>query len=85
MLDASAAIYGLETVEAFAEHQPIGRLLEPTEPAALIAWLCSEAASGVTGRRHLGRRRDDVGLSYGAVEAVGAEHAARHRRGSSGR
>jgi SDR family mycofactocin-dependent oxidoreductase len=49
MLDASAAIYGLDTPEALAEHQPIGRLLEPTEPAALIAWLCSEAASGITG------------------------------------
>jgi len=49
MLDASAAMYGLDDVEAFAEHQPIGRLLEPGEPAALIAWLCSEAASGVTG------------------------------------
>ncbi|HEV3213652.1 MAG TPA: mycofactocin-coupled SDR family oxidoreductase [Acidimicrobiales bacterium] len=49
MLDASAAIYGLDTPEALAEHQPIGRLLEPAEPAALIAWLCSEAASGITG------------------------------------
>lgn len=49
MLDASAAIYGLEGPEAFAQHQPIGRLLEPAEPAALIAWLCSDAASGVTG------------------------------------
>jgi SDR family mycofactocin-dependent oxidoreductase len=49
MLDASAAIYDLESVEEFVVHQPIGRILEPSEPAALIAWLCSEAASGVTG------------------------------------
>lgn len=49
MLDASAALYGLDSPEAFADHQPVGRLLEPSEPAALIAWLCSEAASGVTG------------------------------------
>jgi SDR family mycofactocin-dependent oxidoreductase len=49
MLDASAALYDLASVEEFARHQPIGRLLEPAEPAALVAWLCSEAASGVTG------------------------------------
>jgi SDR family mycofactocin-dependent oxidoreductase len=49
MLDASAAIYDLESADAFAAQQPIGRLLEPGEPAALIAWLCSTASSGVTG------------------------------------
>lgn len=49
MLDASAAIYDLASTEAFAAQQPIGRLLEPGEPAALIAWLCSPASSGVTG------------------------------------
>jgi SDR family mycofactocin-dependent oxidoreductase len=49
MLDASAALYGLDSVEGFVEHQPIGRLLEPAEPAALVAWLCSAAASGLTG------------------------------------
>jgi SDR family mycofactocin-dependent oxidoreductase len=49
MLEASARIYGLSSSEEFASHQPIGRLLDPSEPAALIAWLCSEAASGLTG------------------------------------
>jgi SDR family mycofactocin-dependent oxidoreductase len=49
MLDASAALYDLDSPGEFAEHQPIGRLLEPAEPAALIAWLCSELASGITG------------------------------------
>ncbi len=49
MLEASAALYGLSSGEELAAHQPIGRLLEPAEPAALIAWLCSELASGLTG------------------------------------
>jgi SDR family mycofactocin-dependent oxidoreductase len=49
ILDASARIYGLGSVEEFASHQLLERLLEPEEPAALVAWLCSEAASGVTG------------------------------------
>jgi SDR family mycofactocin-dependent oxidoreductase len=49
MLEATAALYGLESVEGFSAHQSVGRLLEPAEPAALVAWLCSEAASGITG------------------------------------
>ncbi len=49
ILDASAKIYGLQSVEAFAEQMPIGRLLEPSEPAAMIAWLCSPASSAATG------------------------------------
>jgi NAD(P)-dependent dehydrogenase (short-subunit alcohol dehydrogenase family) len=49
MLDASAALYDLASVEEFANHHLVGRLLEPAEPAALVAWLCSESASGVTG------------------------------------
>lgn len=32
-----------------AERNPIGRLLEPDEIAAVIAFICSDAASGVTG------------------------------------
>ena len=49
MLDASAEVYGLESAEAFAGQQLVERLLEPAEPAALIAWLCSPDAAGVTG------------------------------------
>jgi SDR family mycofactocin-dependent oxidoreductase len=49
MLAATARLYDLEGPEAFAAHQPLGRLLEPEEVAAAITWLCSEAASGVTG------------------------------------
>ncbi|HTU38727.1 MAG TPA: mycofactocin-coupled SDR family oxidoreductase [Acidimicrobiales bacterium] len=49
MLDASAAVYGLESPEQFAPHQLLERLLEPSEPASLIAWLCGPGSSGVTG------------------------------------
>jgi SDR family mycofactocin-dependent oxidoreductase len=49
MLDASAAIYGLASAEEFASQQLVERLLEPAEPAALIAWLCSAESGGVTG------------------------------------
>jgi NAD(P)-dependent dehydrogenase (short-subunit alcohol dehydrogenase family) len=49
LLDESARIYGLASPEDFAAQQLLGRLLEPTEPAALIAWLCGESSSGVTG------------------------------------
>lgn len=49
ILEASAALYGLDSVDVFAQQQPIGRLLEPSEPAAMIAWLCSPASSAVTG------------------------------------
>ena len=49
MLNASAEVYGLESAEEFAGQQLVERLLEPAEPAALIAWLCSPDAAGVTG------------------------------------
>ncbi len=49
MLDASAAVYGLSSPEEFAGQQLVERLLEPAEPAALIAWLCGPSAAGVTG------------------------------------
>ncbi|HEY1831173.1 MAG TPA: mycofactocin-coupled SDR family oxidoreductase [Acidimicrobiales bacterium] len=49
VLDASAAIYGLGSAEDFAGQQLVERLLEPAEPAELIAWLCSSASSAVTG------------------------------------
>jgi SDR family mycofactocin-dependent oxidoreductase len=49
MLDASAAVYGLSSPEEFATHQLVERLLEPAEPAALIAWLCGPGSGGVTG------------------------------------
>lgn len=49
MLDASAVVYDEPGAEAFVVHHPLGRLLEPGEVAAAVAWLCSPAASGVTG------------------------------------
>jgi SDR family mycofactocin-dependent oxidoreductase len=49
MLDASAAVYGLASAEEFAGQQLVERLLEPSEPAALIAWLCGAESGGVTG------------------------------------
>lgn len=49
MLDASAAVYGLDSAEEFAPQQLVERLLDPREPASLIAWLCGPDASGVTG------------------------------------
>jgi SDR family mycofactocin-dependent oxidoreductase len=49
ILEASAKVYGLDNVEAFAAQQPIGRLLEPFEIAAAIVWLCSSQASAITG------------------------------------
>jgi SDR family mycofactocin-dependent oxidoreductase len=49
ILEASARIYGLQSVEDFSSHQLLERLLEPEEPAALIGWLCGPASSGLTG------------------------------------
>lgn len=49
MLEASAAVYDLADPDEFAIHHALGRLLDPAEVAAAIAWLCSPASSGVTG------------------------------------
>lgn len=49
MLEASAGVYDLATVEAFTEHHLLGRLLEPEEVAALVAWVCGPSSGGVTG------------------------------------
>jgi SDR family mycofactocin-dependent oxidoreductase len=48
-LVASARVYSLADPAEFAEHQPLGRLLRPEEVAAAVGWLCSPAASGVSG------------------------------------
>jgi SDR family mycofactocin-dependent oxidoreductase len=49
MLARTAQAYGLDDVEQFAPSQRMGRLLEPAEIAAAVVWLCSAAASGITG------------------------------------
>lgn len=49
ILAESARLYGLGDSSAFAAQQPVERLLEPGEVAALIAWLAGPAGSAVTG------------------------------------
>lgn len=49
MLDASAAVYGLDGADAFAEHARISRLIEPREIAEAVAWLCQPESSAITG------------------------------------
>jgi NAD(P)-dependent dehydrogenase (short-subunit alcohol dehydrogenase family) len=48
-LDASAALYDLADTSAFAEQQPVGRLLEPAEVANAIAWIAGAESSAMTG------------------------------------
>ena len=49
ILDESARLYELPTVEVFARQQPIERLIEPDEVAAAVSWLASAGAGAVTG------------------------------------
>jgi len=49
MLDASAAVYGLDGPERLGGRHLLGRLIQPEEVAELVAWLCGEGASAVTG------------------------------------
>jgi NAD(P)-dependent dehydrogenase (short-subunit alcohol dehydrogenase family) len=49
ILAESARLYGLPSGESFASHQPIERLLDPGEVAAMLVWLAGEQAGGVTG------------------------------------
>jgi len=49
MLDASAAIYGLDGTAEFATHHQLGRLVEPDEVAAMLQWLCGPDTSAITG------------------------------------
>lgn len=48
-LAATAAVYGLESPEDLSVHHLEPRLLEPTEVAAAVVWLCGTGSSGVTG------------------------------------
>ena len=41
---------GLVTEQELVVRQPLGRLAEPEEIAEAAAWLCSDAASFVTGQ-----------------------------------
>ena len=81
MLDASAALYGLDEhrgVRAAPAHRSTARR-ERARRAHRVAVL--GGGLGDHRCRHLGRRRDDVGLSYAGQPSAptGAEHVARHR------
>jgi NAD(P)-dependent dehydrogenase (short-subunit alcohol dehydrogenase family) len=49
ILAESARLYGLPGAEAFAQQQPTGRLLDPAEVAAVLAFLAGPGSSGMTG------------------------------------
>jgi SDR family mycofactocin-dependent oxidoreductase len=49
ILRESARLYGLDSAEAFAGQQPLGRLIAPEEVAAMLAWLAGPASSAMTG------------------------------------
>jgi SDR family mycofactocin-dependent oxidoreductase len=49
ILDATAAVYGLNEASEFSQHAYLRRLLDADEVANVIAFLCSSAASGITG------------------------------------
>ena len=48
-LAESARLYDLPSAQAFAQQQPVGRLLAAEEVAAALLWLAGENSSGVTG------------------------------------
>jgi len=49
ILDESARLYGLPGADSFARQQPAGRLLDPAEVAAVLAFLAGPGSSGMTG------------------------------------
>ena len=49
MLAASAEVYDLSGEEDFASQHLIRRLIEPSEIAGVVVWLCGPAASALTG------------------------------------
>ena len=49
ILDESARLYGLPSADRFAAQQPIGRLLDPREVAAVLTFLAGDGAGAMTG------------------------------------
>lgn len=49
ILAESARLYGLPDARAFAAQQPLRRLLDPAEVAAVLAFLAGEESSAMTG------------------------------------
>jgi SDR family mycofactocin-dependent oxidoreductase len=47
-LDASAELYEIDT-DGFVEQQPVGRLLDPDEIAAALAWVAGPDSGAMTG------------------------------------
>jgi SDR family mycofactocin-dependent oxidoreductase len=52
ILAESARLYALEHAAAFAPQQPIERLIEPEEVAAVIAFLAGPTSGAITGADH---------------------------------
>lgn len=49
MLEATAALYGLDDVEVFADNQLLRRILEPDEVAATVAFCCGREGAVLNG------------------------------------
>ncbi len=49
MLDETARLYGLASAQEFAAQQPLGRLIQPDEVAAVIAFLAGAGGAAMTG------------------------------------
>lgn len=49
LLTHSAEIYGIDDPARFADHHVEHRIVRPAEVAAVVAWLCSESSSALTG------------------------------------
>ena len=49
MLEATAALYGIDDVEEFAKNQLLRRILEPDEVAATVAFCTSRDAAALNG------------------------------------
>ncbi|HET6816735.1 MAG TPA: mycofactocin-coupled SDR family oxidoreductase [Mycobacteriales bacterium] len=48
-LEASASLYELQDTSGFIEQQPVGRLLDPDEIAAALAWVAGADSGAMTG------------------------------------
>lgn len=49
ILAESARLYSLPDTTSFARQQPLGRLLDPVEVAAVLGFLAGPKSSGMTG------------------------------------
>jgi SDR family mycofactocin-dependent oxidoreductase len=49
ILAETARLYDLDSAAQFARQQPLGRVLDPSEPAAMIRWLLGLESAAVTG------------------------------------